>query len=86
LILGAIFVESKEHIAILQKFTYILPKFLQILPGFSLNQNLWGEALRTCCSGCLTATVAQRIQVVSILLHEAQPELGLFCFHLNTIE
>ena len=23
--------------------------------------------------------------VVSILLHEAKPVLGLFCFHLNTI-
>jgi len=30
--------------------------------------------------------VAQRIQVVSILLHhEAIPVLGLFCLHLNTI-
>jgi len=29
--------------------------------------------------------VPQRIQVVSILLHEAQPVLGLFCLHLNTI-
>jgi len=29
--------------------------------------------------------VAQHIQVVSILLHEAIPVLGLFCFHLNTI-
>ena len=28
--------------------------------------------------------VAQRIQVVSILLHEAIPLLGLFCLHLNT--
>jgi len=25
--------------------------------------------------------VAQRIQVVSILLHEAKPVLGLFCLH-----
>jgi len=30
-------------------------------------------------------TVLQRIQVVSILLHEAKPVLGLFCLHLNTI-
>jgi len=31
--------------------------------------------------------VVQCIQVglVSILLHEAKPVLGLFCFHLNTI-
>jgi len=29
--------------------------------------------------------VAQRIQVVSILLHEAILVLGLFCLHLNTI-
>jgi len=29
--------------------------------------------------------VAQRIQVVSILLHEAKPVLGLFCLHLNAI-
>jgi len=29
--------------------------------------------------------VAQRIQVVSTLLHEAKPMLGLFCLHLNTI-
>jgi len=29
--------------------------------------------------------VAQRIKVVSILLHEAKPVLGLYCLHLNTI-
>jgi len=29
--------------------------------------------------------VEQRIGVVSILLHEAKPVLGLFCFHFNTI-
>jgi len=29
--------------------------------------------------------VAHRIQVVSILLHEAKPVLGLFCLHLTTI-
>jgi len=29
--------------------------------------------------------VAQRIQVVYILLHEAKPVLGLFCLHLNII-
>jgi len=29
--------------------------------------------------------VLQRIQVVPILLHEANPVLGLFCIHLNTI-
>jgi len=29
--------------------------------------------------------VAQRIQVVPILLHEAKPVMGLFCLHLNTI-
>jgi len=29
--------------------------------------------------------VAQHIQVVSILLHEAKLVLGLFCLHLNTI-
>jgi len=29
--------------------------------------------------------VAQRIQVVSILFHEAKPVLGLFCLHLNTV-
>ena len=29
--------------------------------------------------------VAQRIQVVSILLHEEKLVLGLFCLHLNTI-
>jgi len=29
--------------------------------------------------------VAQCIQVVSILLHEIKPVLGLFCLHLNTI-
>jgi len=29
--------------------------------------------------------VAQRIQVVSILHHEAKLVLGLFCFHLNAI-
>jgi len=28
---------------------------------------------------------ALRIQVVSILFHEAKPVLGLFCLHLNTI-
>jgi len=33
LILDAIFAKSKEHTAILPKFTHILPKFLQILPG-----------------------------------------------------
>jgi len=27
----------------------------------------------------------QRIQALSILLHEAEPLLGLFCLHLNTI-
>jgi len=30
--------------------------------------------------------VAQRIQIVSIVLHEAIPVLGLFCLHLNTID
>ena len=44
------------------------------------------EALRTCRSGFPTATVAQRIHVVSILIHEAQPVLGLFCLLLNTID
>ena len=44
------------------------------------------EALRTFCSGFPTATVAQRIQVVSILLHEAKHVLRLFCLHLNTID
>ena len=29
--------------------------------------------------------MAQRIQVMSILLHEAKVDLGLFCLHLNTI-
>ena len=29
--------------------------------------------------------MAQHIQIVSILLHEAKPVLGLFCLHLNTI-
>jgi len=29
--------------------------------------------------------MAQHIQVVSILLHEAKRVLGLFCLHLNTI-
>jgi len=29
--------------------------------------------------------VAQRIQVLSILLYEAKPVLGLFCLHLSTI-
>jgi len=29
--------------------------------------------------------VAQRTKVVSILIHEAKPVLGLFCLHLNTI-
>jgi len=29
--------------------------------------------------------VAQRIQVVSILLHEAKTMLGIFCLHLNVI-
>jgi len=29
--------------------------------------------------------VAQGIQVVFILLHEAKPVLGLFCLHLNKI-
>jgi len=29
--------------------------------------------------------VAQRIQVVSILLHETKPVLGLFCLYSNTI-
>jgi len=29
--------------------------------------------------------VAQCINVVSILLHEAKPVLGIFCLHLNTI-
>ena len=29
--------------------------------------------------------VAQRLQVVSIMLHVAKPVLGLFCLHLNTI-
>jgi len=29
--------------------------------------------------------VAQCIQAVSILLHEAKPVLGLFCVQLNTI-
>jgi len=43
------------------------------------------EALCTCRSCFPTATVAQCIQVVSILLHEAKPVLGLFCLHLNTI-
>jgi len=28
--------------------------------------------------------LAQRIQEVSILLHEAKPVLGLLCLHLNT--
>jgi len=44
------------------------------------------EASRTCCSGFLTETVAQRIQALSILLHGAKPVLGLFCLHLNTID
>jgi len=30
--------------------------------------------------------VAQCIQVVSILLHEAKPMLGIFCLHLNAID
>jgi len=34
-ILDAIFVKSKEHISILQKFTHIMP-------GFSPNQKVWG--------------------------------------------
>ena len=29
--------------------------------------------------------MAQCIHVVSILLHEAKPGLGIFCLHLNTI-
>jgi len=29
--------------------------------------------------------MAQRIQAVSVLLHEAKSVLGLFCLHLNTI-
>jgi len=29
--------------------------------------------------------VAQRLQVVSVLLHEVKPVLGLFCLYLNTI-
>jgi len=28
--------------------------------------------------------MVQGIQIVSILLHEAKPVLGLFCLHLNT--
>jgi len=35
------------------------------------------EALHTCCSGFPTATVAQRIQAVSIVLREAKPVLAL---------
>jgi len=30
--------------------------------------------------------VAQRIQVVAILLHKAKSVLGLFCLHLNTVD
>jgi len=44
------------------------------------------EALHTCCLGFLTATEAQHIQAVSILLHGAKSVLGLFCLHLNTID
>jgi len=29
--------------------------------------------------------VAQRLQVLSVMLYEAKPALGLFCLHLNTI-
>jgi len=29
--------------------------------------------------------MAQRIQVVSFLLHQPKPMLGLFCLHLNTV-
>jgi len=39
------------------------------------------EALCTCRSDLSTTTVLQRIQVTSILLHEAKPVLGLFCLH-----
>ena len=32
------------------------------------------------------AKVVQLIHVVSTLLHEEKPMLGLFCLHLNTID
>jgi len=44
------------------------------------------EALHTCCPGFPTATVAQCIQAVSILLHVAKPVWGLFYLDLNTID
>jgi len=55
-ILGAIFVESKEHTAILRKFTHILPKLLLIVHGFSLNQNV-------CGCGCTPASKTSAFNV-----------------------
>jgi len=52
---------------------------------------LLGKVLRLCdMSNFLLISmtgpkVAQCINVVSILLHEAKPVLGIFCLHLNTI-
>jgi len=52
---------------------------------------LLGKVLRLCdMSNFLLKSMtgpkmAQCIHVVSILLHEAKPVLGIFCLHLNTI-
>jgi len=44
---GAIF-KINAHTAILRRFSRILPKFLQILLGFSPNQKFWGCACNPC--------------------------------------
>jgi len=45
---GRHFCKIKEQEEILRRFSHTLPKFTQILPGFSLNQNLWGCACIPC--------------------------------------
>jgi len=54
----------------------------------SLGYGISCQACKICQFLFISMTapkMAQRIQIVSILLHEAKPVLGLFCLHLNTV-
>jgi len=52
---GCHFCEINAHTAILRRYSHILPKFLQILPGFSPNQNLWGCDCTPCTPASYTS-------------------------------
>jgi len=51
---GRHFCKIKAHKAILRRCSHILPKFTQIFPGFSWNQNLWGWAPTPCTPASYT--------------------------------